>query len=60
MHVHDAKGRSNHLSLGEGNVDIDKYLSLAKKHNYCIVLEVKTTKGLHSPVWWLKERIYLS
>ena len=29
FHIHDASGRSNHLILGEGDVDLKKYLDLA-------------------------------
>ncbi|MDR0883042.1 MAG: sugar phosphate isomerase/epimerase [Oscillospiraceae bacterium] len=53
MHIHDAKGRANHLPLGEGDVDLDKYLKLAKQHNCRAVIEVKTVDGLRQSVVWL-------
>ena len=56
MHIHDAKERTNHLPLGEGNVDLKKYLDLAKEHNCRAVLEVKTVEGLRSAVDWMKVR----
>ncbi|MDL2287038.1 sugar phosphate isomerase/epimerase [Eubacteriales bacterium OttesenSCG-928-G02] len=59
MHIHDASGRKSHLKLGEGDVDLLKYLDLAKEHNCRAVLEVKTVDGLRQSVNWLKERGYL-
>lgn len=59
MHIHDAKGRVNHLPLGEGDVDLVKYLDLAKEHDCRIVLEVKTAAGLRSAVDWLTERGFI-
>ncbi|MDD4125932.1 MAG: sugar phosphate isomerase/epimerase [Eubacteriales bacterium] len=57
MHVHDAKGLKNHLTLGDGNVDIKKYLILAKEHNCRAVLEVKTVDGLRKSVAYLKSHL---
>jgi len=59
FHIHDARGRSNHLMLGDGDVDLPKYLDLAKTHNCRAVLEVKTIDGLRLSVAWLKERGWL-
>lgn len=59
MHIHDAKGRVNHLPLGEGVVDLVKYLDLAMKYDCRAVLEVKTVAGLRSAVDWLKERGFI-
>jgi sugar phosphate isomerase/epimerase len=56
MHIHDASGHKNHLKLGDGDVDLIKYLDLAKSHNCRVVLEVKTIDGLRQSVYWLKER----
>ncbi|MDR0857758.1 MAG: sugar phosphate isomerase/epimerase [Oscillospiraceae bacterium] len=55
MHLHDyAKYNGDHLPLGEGDLDLEKYLELAEKHNCRCVLEVKTIAGLRSSVEWLK------
>lgn len=54
IHLHDAKGRKNHLALGTGEMDIEKYLSLAKEQNCRVVLETKTIEGLKQSVEWLK------
>ena len=50
IHLHDAKGRKNHLSLGTGEIDIGKYINLAKEQNCRIVLETKTIDGLKQSV----------
>ena len=57
IHLHDAQGRKNHLALGTGEMDIEKYLSLAKEQNCRVVLETKTIDGLKQSVEWLKESL---
>ena len=59
MHLHDALGQNNHLVLGSGDVEIDKYIKLATKYDCRIVLEVKTIAGLKQSVKWLKDKKYL-
>ncbi|MBP3330221.1 MAG: sugar phosphate isomerase/epimerase [Clostridia bacterium] len=54
MHLHDAEGRKNHLALGTGEIDIEKYINLANKQNCRVVLETKTIDGLEQSVEWLK------
>lgn len=54
IHLHDAIGRKNHLALGTGEMNIEKYLSLAKEQNCRVVLETKTIDGLKQSVEWLK------
>lgn len=56
MHMHDALGKKNHLELGTGELDIDKYLSLAKDQECSVVLETKTIEGLKQSVNWLCKR----
>lgn len=56
MHIHDACGKKNHLPLGEGELDIQKYLHLGWQHNCTMVLETKTIAGLRQSVDWLKNR----
>jgi len=53
FHIHDAKGRKNHLPLGDGDIDLAKYLALAKARNCTAVLEVKTVEGLRRSMGWL-------
>jgi sugar phosphate isomerase/epimerase len=59
MHIHDACDRSNHLPLGEGELDLAKYLDLARTHDCRAVLEVKTAAGCQKSVNWLKVRGYI-
>ncbi len=54
IHLHDAKSQKNHLALGTGEMDIEKYLGLAKKQNCRVVLETKTIDGLKQSVEWIK------
>ena len=54
IHLHDAQGGKNHLALGTGEIDIGKYINLAKEQNCRIVLETKTIDGLKQSVEWLK------
>lgn len=57
LHLHDySKVRGDHLPLGEGGLDLMKYLALAQKHNCRVVLETKTVYGLGASVQWLKQR----
>jgi sugar phosphate isomerase/epimerase len=59
IHIHDSSGRKSHLKLGDGDVDIAKYLDLVKKHDCRAVLEVKTVDGLRQSVDWLKAGGYI-
>lgn len=54
IHLHDAQGRKNHLALGTGEINIEKYINLAKEQNCRVVLETKTIDGLKQSVEWLK------
>lgn len=53
VHCHDALGRKNHLTLGTGELDLSKYLTLARAHNCRVVLETKTVEALRQSVAWL-------
>lgn len=54
IHLHDAEGTKNHLALGTGEMNIEKYINLANEHNCRAVLETKTIDGLKQSVEWLK------
>lgn len=54
LHLHDAQDKKDHMTLGTGNVNIEKYIELAKKHNCTVVLETKTVEALKKSVKWLK------
>lgn len=59
MHLHDALGKQNHLALGAGEMDIEKYIRLASEREYRVVLEAKTVEALKSSVSWLRARGYM-
>ena len=54
MHAHDAKGSSNHLAFGDGEIDLRQRLQLAQKANLRVVLETKTVAALTATVKELK------
>ena len=54
IHLHDAKCRKNHLALGTGEVEIEKYINLANEQNCRVVFETKTIDGLKQSVEWIK------
>ena len=54
MHLHDSKsGWRDHLGLGAGDVNIEKYLDLAEEAKCTVVLETKTLAGLGQSVDWI-------
>lgn len=58
MHLHDySKDKGDHLPLGEGELDIDEYLRLAKEHNCRVVLETKTVEGVKKSAGWIKNNL---
>lgn len=56
FHFHDAQGKKNHLPLGTGELDVEKYLDIAAVCHGRIVLETKTVEGLRQSVQWLKSK----
>ncbi len=58
MHVHDAINsqgvRRDHLALGDGELDIGKYLSLADERGCAVVLETKTSDALRRSVEYIR------
>ena len=46
FHLHDASPTANHLALGEGGLDIRKYLRLAEQLNSSVLVEVKESSAL--------------
>lgn len=54
FHIHDTKNGRCHLTLGTGEADLDKYLSLAQERGACCVLETKTAAALEKSVIWLR------
>ncbi len=55
MHLHDSLGNKPHLVFGDGELDLQKYISLAKKCSCSTVIEVKTIDGLEKSVRYLNK-----
>ena len=56
MHVHDAREKTkDHRTLGTGELDIPRYLDIARKHDCTVVLETKTFEALRESVAWLRK-----
>jgi len=53
MHLHDARGRQNHLPLGTGEVDAAAWLALAGRRGCRVALETKTEEALRQSLDWL-------
>ena len=59
FHIHDSSKKSDHMTLGTGEMDLIGRLDLAKKHNCRCVVETKTVDALRASVKWLGENSYL-
>ena len=58
MHLHDySKDKGDHLPIGEGELDIDKYLNLAERHDCRVLLETKTVDGVRKSAQWIKKNL---
>ena len=53
MHLHDAQDKKDHMTLGTGDINVERYIKLAEKHACTIVLETKTVEALKKSVEWL-------
>ncbi len=68
FHIHDAtspsayekKAGTNHLVLGDGNLNVEERLNLAVKAGARCVIETKTKEALEKSVKWLSQHEYLS
>lgn len=56
MHMHDGLGKKPHLALGDGEIDLDYFLALAKETSSRVVLETKTIEALRKSAAYLKAR----
>ena len=56
LHVHDAVGPSNHLPLGEGEIDLDDIFSAAGGYADSIILETKTCEGLKKSADYFRKK----
>lgn len=54
FHVHDGLGKSAHLALGDGEIDLFQRLNIAESHQCRCVIETKTAESLKKSAAWLK------
>jgi sugar phosphate isomerase/epimerase len=59
FHIHDGLGKQNHMTLGQGEINLAERLSLAEETGSRCVLETKTAESLRVSVDWLKVRSYI-
>ncbi|MCQ2435316.1 MAG: sugar phosphate isomerase/epimerase [Clostridia bacterium] len=60
MHLHDAShDRGAHLALGNGGVDINGMLGMARERDASCLIEVKTVAGLNESAEYLQKRGYI-
>lgn len=55
MHAHDATSSHNHLAFGDGEINLEKRLTMAKEANARVVLETKTIEALTNTVSYIKK-----
>lgn len=46
MHIHDGNGKTCHLAIGDGEMDIKYFKDIAIKNDAFVVIEVKSSKDL--------------
>ncbi|MBO4393591.1 MAG: sugar phosphate isomerase/epimerase [Spirochaetales bacterium] len=56
FHIHDVTKTSNHVSLGEGLLDVDRYLDMAESYGCPVVIEVKEKNDLLKSIEYVRRR----
>lgn len=59
FHIHDVTQTANHISLGQGVLDIPRYLDMAERINACALIEVKSPSCLVESAEYLKDKGYM-
>jgi len=59
FHIHDSLGNKDHMTLGDGEIDLAQRLDIAEVHQCRCVVETKTVESLIKSVLWLKRNDYL-
>lgn len=55
FHIHDAKdGTKDHRTLGTGELDVRRYLSIAESLDCSVVVETKTVESLRESIGWIR------
>lgn len=57
FHIHDATNKTNHLTLGSGEIDLIQKLSIANLNNCRCVIETKTIESLRNSIMWLEKNL---
>ncbi len=52
FHIHDAIGKQNHLTLGEGNINLLEKLNIARRNHCRCMIETKTVVSFYSIFSW--------
>ncbi len=55
FHIHDVNEKSNHIALGTGIIDMEKYLAMLGRYNCTTVIEVKESRALLESIEFLKD-----
>ena len=56
FHIHDVTKTSNHIALGEGLLDVDRYLDMAQEYGCPVVIEVKEKNDLLKSIEYVRRR----
>jgi len=59
MHLHDARGTSDHQALFEGDLNIMELINFAKEKNITVLVEVKTQEALEKSISNLRNKILI-
>ena len=59
FHIHDVTAKSNHVALGTGVLDVDRYLEMARKYDCPVVIEVKESSSLSSSLNYMKNHGFM-
>lgn len=59
FHIHDVTSEANHIALGQGLLDIDRYLNLASDLEASALIEVKSPDCLIQSAKYLRAKGYL-
>ncbi len=61
FHIHDCSEKANHLGFGEGQLDLVRYLNMAKELGSTVVAEVKESRALlRSKEYLIKNSLWYS
>ena len=59
FHIHDVTAKSNHVALGTGLLDINRYLDMVRKYDCPAVIEVKESSSLKSSLNYMKDHGFM-